>query len=192
MLPLQGIFRVNIAICIMLASASEVAKRSDDTNPLEAVVNRLSQDVTKLQAEVQALKSSAGKKAAFLAKIDSTDYEKVITANSPIHFSTVAFNNGQAFNPTLGVFTAPYSGVYIFSFQLFPHFGGDTLIDFFKNGAIILRARVYDASYSTSEASTMVEHAQAGDQYWLQINKGGQVYSNFHSFFSGALLEPDE
>nr|KAG5713342.1 hypothetical protein BaRGS_024890 [Batillaria attramentaria] len=127
------------------------------------------------------------------AKVGGTPTNLVtVSANSPIHFAAVSFDIGNAFDSTLGVFTAPVSGVYIFTFQIFTNFDGDTLIDLMKNGHIEALMRLHSQSYEDSEASSMAQRAVAGDKFWVQINHSGKLEFGPHSFFSGALLSPDE
>ena len=40
-------------------------------------------------------------------------------ASGPFHFDVVIFNDGNGYDPTIGIFTAPVSGVYIFAAQFF-------------------------------------------------------------------------
>ncbi|PVD19651.1 hypothetical protein C0Q70_20141 [Pomacea canaliculata] len=198
-----------LALCLWLctAASSRLVKRSDDLDPLEAVVSQLSQTVAGLQAEIAALKSSkadnavllalqtqvrslqtitAEHKVAFLARVDVD-----VAANAPIPFHAVDFNVGNAYDPLSGIFTAPHSGVYLLSTQIFPQFAGDVLVDLYKNGGIIIRMRVFDSTSPTSESTSITDHANAGDKYWVQVNVGGHIYAGAHSFFSVTIVFPD-
>jgi hypothetical protein len=46
-----------------------------------------------------------------------------VTQDTPIAFSVALVNEGGAYNPTTGIFTAPYSGIYAFRI----HFMGGKL-----------------------------------------------------------------
>ena len=45
-------------------------------------------------------------------------------SQGPYVFDNVLLNNGDAYDPSTGTFTAPVSGVYLFAVQLFTN-GGD-------------------------------------------------------------------
>ncbi|PVD19652.1 hypothetical protein C0Q70_20142 [Pomacea canaliculata] len=194
-----------LALCLWLCTAapSRLVKRSDDLDPLEAVVSQLSQKVAglealqsskadnaallALQAQVQALQTvTAEHKVAFLARVDVD-----LVANAPIPFHAVDFNVGNAYDHLSGIFTAPHSGVYLLSTQMFPQFTGDVLVDIYKNGGILARMRVYDSALPTSESTSIIDHANAGDKYWVQVTVGGHVYAGVHSYFSGVIVFPD-
>lgn len=126
------------------------------------------------------------RKVAFLARVDVD-----LVANAPIPFHAVDFNVGNAYDHLSGIFTAPHSGVYLLSTQMFPQFTGDVLVDIYKNGGILARMRVYDSVLPTSESTSIIDHANAGDKYWVQVTVGGHVYAGVHSYFSGVIVFPD-
>ncbi|KAK7089792.1 cerebellin-1-like [Littorina saxatilis] len=162
-------------------------KRSDDPHPLEAVVSRLAQDLTQLQARVTALENAKGKRVAFLA-METTEGVK---AHVPIPFSPV-FNLGNGYDPQLHVFVAPYSGIYIFNFQIFCNQPGDLLVDLIKNGHIAVRMRVFDQTYNTSEASSVTQQVTSGDRFWIVFDRDVSLHNGVHSFFSGTLVSADD
>ena len=54
---------------------------------------------------------------AFLAQLSNG---KVDTpASGPFQFDVVIFNDGNGYDPAIGIFTAPVSGVYMFAAQFF-------------------------------------------------------------------------
>lgn len=109
----------------------------------------------------------------------------------PYKFDMVIFNDGNAYDPVLGVFTAPYSGVYIFSFQIFTHLAERPTIDIKVNGNIAARMAV-DTTNETpqSDSTTLTVKLLRGDRVWAEAGDSSaiDVYGPNHTFFSGALL----
>ncbi|TKS81378.1 hypothetical protein D9C73_015483 [Collichthys lucidus] len=62
--------------------------------------------------------------------------------NVPIPYAVVSLNNGFGFNPTMGIFTTPRSGVYLFSFTAYSYVEkGERLyhqVQLMKNGAKVV------------------------------------------------------
>lgn len=114
----------------------------------------------------------------------------------PVHnraykFDTVVFNDGNAYNPILGVFTAPYSGVYTFTFQIFTHLAERAIVDIRVNGNIISRMGLDTVNQSVQSDSTSVTaKLVAGDKVWVEAGSANalDIYGPNHTFFSGALL----
>lgn len=63
----------------------------------------------------------------------------------PIRFTEV-FDLGDGFDPTTGVYSVKYSGIYAINFQLFPDFTGHFAVDLKVNGNILVRARAPDVT----------------------------------------------
>ncbi|KAK7497790.1 hypothetical protein BaRGS_00010924, partial [Batillaria attramentaria] len=166
----------------------QLQRLASDMSEEKALVEGFTTQMNSVNAEVNSLKSRTGKRVAFLARLSEAN----VQANIPVLFKAVVFNMGSAFDPNTGVFTITHAGVYIISFQMFPTYGGDVLVDLYKNGNIEVRMRVYDVSWSTSEASSVTQHCQPRDRYWVQVHRGGTMHFGVHSFFSASLISADE
>ncbi|PVD19228.1 hypothetical protein C0Q70_19713 [Pomacea canaliculata] len=92
-------------------------------------------------SEVEGMKANQTKesnlpqrpKVAFLGKFPYQDGGIRIPASAPLNFTEV-FDIGNGFEEGEGVYTVPYSGVYLINFQVFPYQSKDNLVDLKMNG----------------------------------------------------------
>ena len=109
----------------------------------------------------------------------------------PYKFDRVIFNDRNAYDPVLGVFTAPYSGVYMFTFQIFTHTAERPVIDIKVNGNIAARM-ILDSTHEAvqSDSTALTVKLSHGDRVWVEAGDHSalDLYGPNHTFFSGALL----
>lgn len=110
----------------------------------------------------------------------------------PIRFTEV-FDLGDGFDPTTGVYSVKYSGIYAINFQMFPDFTGRFAVDLKVNGNILVRARGRDVTsqYPPSCSSGVSARVKAGDKVWLETFAQGLYWGSYHSFLSITLLHLD-
>lgn len=119
--------------------------------------------------------------------------------NQPVVMDTVLFSKGTGYNPTSGVFTAPHSGTYLFSLNVFA--GRETVMEcgIFLNGRVMIRTSSQNRhnggqdSYSFQQGSSSILLALVeGDEVAVKI-----LYPDFgnvslqgdsRNSFSGFLL----
>ena len=114
---------------------------------------------------------------------------------SPFKFDQVIFNDGNAYNPTLGVFTAPFPGVYTFSLQIFTYGSERPVVDIRVNGRVAHRMALDTTTLAGSQngedsdsMSVTLKLAQ-GDRVWVEtIIDNISLWGSVHTFFTGALL----
>ncbi|KAK7116296.1 complement C1q-like protein 4 isoform X2 [Littorina saxatilis] len=184
---IRVVFVLLLIMAAEMTSARHVVKRSDDAHPLEAVVSTHSQELSRLEARLQAVENSAGKRAAFQAPLSTA-----VVANAPVRFDNGFTIGAGGYDAHTGIYTVPFPGVYTFQYQLFPPDLASYVIDLYVNGNISRRSRCYDSSlYITSCFASAVLHVKAGDKVWVQSDYPGAFYTGPHSFFAGVLLSPD-
>ena len=136
--------------------------------------------------------------AAFLAQFSAS--EAATPASGPFKFDLVVFNDGGHYDPSLGIFTAPYTGVYVFSAKFFTDGTQTThpVLDIKVNGNTQDRMSFGKPSLEigreqSSHTTSVTLRLQAGDRVWVETyqNRVYKVYGLFHTFFSGALLYSD-
>lgn len=114
---------------------------------------------------------------------------------SPLIFSLVHFNSGNAYSSATGYFTAPYPGVYLFLATT----NGYTAAHYIyvdstevNHGFVTHNALDRNAvSYSTATLQAVV-HLRVGQRVWINSGReSGTYYYSSVSSFSGVLLSRD-
>jgi len=120
--------------------------------------------------------------------------ENTYSAGRIIKFSTVQLNVGNAYDVNSGVFTAPVSGLYLFTAQLCGHKGNHFYMEIVKNGNALQRSMVvHSGSFQCCNADTVDVLAQ-GDTVSLKTPTSASTTiilredQNTWSSFTGALL----
>jgi hypothetical protein len=111
------------------------------------------------------------------------------TLSTPIAYQQANLNIGTAMNITTGVFTAPTSGVYYFSFVSISMGEGTNAVILRKNGQYIATSLVPSINYNPSLTATL--KLNKSDQIDVYLSLGSILDdSNYHyTQFSGILLE---
>nr|KAG5691130.1 hypothetical protein BaRGS_030938 [Batillaria attramentaria] len=194
----------NLFVVILLLpvarSMSGVVKRSDDPEPLEIVVEKLSANVAQLQTTLAAVQSkldavseTVNRHVAFWVRLSPDDDNTVPAPPSgPYKFTQVVLNDGNGYDPISGIFTVPVSGVYNFALQIFLRGPQDTLIDIKVNGHIISRMSldtITNSNGDDSDSTSVTVKVNAGDEVWVESGNGAHTYvSDVHTYFTGHLL----
>ncbi|CAL8349791.1 unnamed protein product [Lota lota] len=122
------------------------------------------------------------------------------TTNVPIPYTSIATNDGNGYNPALGVFTAPRPGVYSFSYTVYSNVKvlGDRLyhhIRLMKNGQTV--ASTWEDNREDAEDSgsqVVVLQLRRGSQVYMEMMSGRSLSGNDAGYntFSGYLLYPND
>uniref|UniRef100_A0A3B4UE01 Cerebellin 18 n=1 Tax=Seriola dumerili TaxID=41447 RepID=A0A3B4UE01_SERDU len=161
-------------------------------------------DISTLNERVQAL--TAGVKVAFKATIDpniavaipgSTDHcFGPFNTNVPIPYATVTLNDGMGYNPSLGVFTAPCAGVYVFSITVYSSVEENKRL--YHKVQLMLNANptasVWENNREDGEDSAtqvVVLELQRGDQVYVELVSGRKLCKYLdYNIFTGYILYP--
>ncbi|KAM9335373.1 complement C1q-like protein 4 [Symphorus nematophorus] len=108
-------------------------------------------------------------------------------------YNTVVTNIGDAYNQSTGVFAAPVTGVYYFTF--FYHAGGHqaTQLKLMKNSEFIVRTSDHRSGSDTADngGNAAFLELQEGDQVYVRMTASSHVWAAEHSTsFSGFLVCP--
>ncbi|XP_078341946.1 complement C1q tumor necrosis factor-related protein 2-like [Crassostrea virginica] len=134
--------------------------------------------------DVQGQSSTAVAFTAILSK--DTD----VGSKAVVKYDRILSNVGGAYNPSTGIFTVPYTGIYSISCTLMSYPSISTHLEIIKNGTKM--------SVLFSNSGT---YPQAGQTLHLLLNKGDKIWiQNFntvmaklhdlgsYNVFSGALI----
>ncbi|XP_041919905.1 cerebellin 18 [Alosa sapidissima] len=120
------------------------------------------------------------------------------TSHVPISYTNVQLNQGFGYNPALGIFTAPRTGVYSFSYSVYSNVGssGERLyhmVQLMRDGVEV--ASTWEDNREDSEDSgsqTVVLQLRRGCQVYMQLFSGRMLCGDTegHNRFSGYLLYP--
>ena len=119
-----------------------------------------------------------------------------VASNSVVTYQIAPLNIGGGFNTTSGIFTAPVSGRYHFSFNAAANFAGMHYV-LLLNG--VQQVSALNGQVTTQQAGLQVIlNLVPGDQVSVTINFGGIIFdndsnaNNMHfTQFIGQLLEQD-
>ncbi|KAH3721013.1 hypothetical protein DPMN_063925 [Dreissena polymorpha] len=107
-------------------------------------------------------------------------------------FDHAITNIGSAYNPHLGGFMAPVSGVYVLMSTLLTYLGHDKYFKLVHHGNTVCNMYAHVASanlYNTSSGS-FVLYLNKGDVITIQNAQAGDaVHGSDFSYFSGFLLK---
>ncbi|XP_036379631.1 complement C1q-like protein 2 [Megalops cyprinoides] len=142
---------------------------------------------------------TGGLKVAFTVFMGSTaGCFGPFTSNVPIPYSIISLNQGNGYNPALGAFTAPRSGLYSFTFTAYSNVGpaGSRLyheVRLMKDGQVV--ASVWEDNREDSEDSgtqTVLLTLRRGSQVHVELLSGRHLCADTaeHNTFSGYLLYP--
>ncbi|XP_068567665.1 cerebellin 18 [Cebidichthys violaceus] len=117
--------------------------------------------------------------------------------NVPIPYSNVSLNDANGYHPSLGVFTAPCAGVYVFSFTVYSKVGRDELlyhkVQLMKNGVVAVS--VWENNREDFEDNgnhVLVLKLQRGDQVYTELMIGRKLCGQLnYNIFTGYILYPD-
>ncbi|XP_048744275.2 uncharacterized protein LOC125657621 [Ostrea edulis] len=121
------------------------------------------------------------------------------TSLTPGHLRTLIFdaiftNEGSGYNHHMGVFMAPRSGLYVFTWTIRTHGGSYFNTQLLVNGIIYGSIYTRDASYSDSSTGTSVVYVDEGAAVYVRTGpsgNSGNIDSNSDGYttFSGWTID---
>ena len=130
---------------------------------------------------------------AFTAALSARVVEHV-GLNETIQFDTVLTNIGNGFDNTTGVFTAPVSGIYMFTCSLIDHMEGvhgtaKLHAEIVQNDKVLGRIFAHATdTYRDQGSQTVFAQVNQGDRIFIRsvdnkdLGLGGELYSTFSGY----------
>ena len=111
--------------------------------------------------------------------------------NDVVKFEDVTVNRGQGYNPSTGVFTAPWNGLYHISCSIRAYSTSSVHYQLNKNGAAHTYGHSNSGGYISSTINAIVE-MKKGDRVFIKHwNRSStqKITGNHHSTFSGYFMQ---
>nr|KAG5713848.1 hypothetical protein BaRGS_024475 [Batillaria attramentaria] len=167
--------------------------RSDDLAASQAVVEKLSQQVLQLTAEVSAIKSqlkTCQTSVMFYARSSKSAFN--IAASGTVVYDTLTTNVGNAYDPQTGFFTAPASGDYVFLVNCMAEDGTEETVDIVVDGNVAAVCYSNKTQHQASESGTAMAALRllSGQRVWVKnyYNAAQNIASGFWNTFAGFLV----
>lgn len=110
-----------------------------------------------------------------------------------IVYEDIVTNIGTGYNKATGVFTAPVSGIYEFSYAI-SSTAGSTRGDLTRNGYVITHLYCFDDGNIWGHASSTVSiHLDKGDRMYVvePDTRTQTIHAGIMTYFSGHLIKQD-
>ncbi|XP_059420237.1 complement C1q-like protein 2 [Carassius carassius] len=162
---------------------------------LEELKSTVSSLKNKLQVTEDQLKQLRRNeyKVAFGATLGPTGNFGPFNTPVILVYSNVYVNEGRAYNPNTGIFTAPVKGAYFFSFSGHNRSSKVLNLALFKNGeqmVIVFNNPLGDRYESSANSISLT--LEKGDNVYVRLHMTSWVFDNnsHHNSFVGHLLFP--
>ncbi|XP_026183596.1 C1q-related factor-like [Mastacembelus armatus] len=152
-----------------------------------ALENRLKE----AEKHIEETKSKERKRVIFSAALEGSGSIGPFTTDTTLIYKKVLINIGNAYNQYTGIFTAPVTGVYYFTF--FYHSGGSkrTSLSLIKNDQFVTMTYDHQTSHDGADngGNAAFVQLQEGEQVFVRLGADTHVWSTSNiSTFSGFLV----
>ncbi|KAF7229868.1 complement C1q-like protein 2 [Nothobranchius furzeri] len=142
------------------------------------------------ETQITELKKKDATKVAFTVGLGGGQVGPFSTATTLI-YKTVKTNVGNAYNPVTGIFAAPVTGIYYFTFSY--HAGGEhpVSLNLIKNNEVVVGVHDHRSSGDGADngGNSAFLQLQQGDQVYMQLVANTHLYGHIAvTTFSGVLL----
>ncbi|XP_073704370.1 complement C1q-like protein 2 [Garra rufa] len=157
---------------------------------LRSTVSSLKNRLQVTEEQLEQLKSKEHK-VAFGASLGPVGNVGPFSTDITLVYKDVFVNEGSAYNPTTGIFTAFVKGVYFFTFSGHNRSSKPMGLRLFKNGQQMITVYNHPLGDRYETASNSIALTlEKGDQVYMRLRENTWVLDNVndHTTFTGYLL----
>ncbi|XP_052677046.1 complement C1q tumor necrosis factor-related protein 3-like [Crassostrea angulata] len=177
-------------LCVLLISSSdaEQQKPSSFLSNYSSYKNICHKMGWEPKCRTEATKDCNGKIVAFHAILSKRLHN--VPTNTIIKFGKVLVNEGSGYNTTTGKFTAPFDGVYSFSWSYCTDKGTNAYLGGYVDGNLITKISNYaQASTWKNTSGHLVIKLKKGNTFWVQTYYvTAKLIHEEYTFLSGYKL----
>ncbi|XP_052083633.1 complement C1q-like protein 4 [Mytilus californianus] len=182
---------VLLFIPVLLLCGQMVAVKGDCNQKLEnGLFDDLIQMMLKIRGPVNSGRDHLPKGKDFPAFTAYRASRQSLSVNTVVKFDKVWTNNGNGYNPSSGVFTAPMAGLYHFAAVVMSTDGKTLFVRLFNNNAKITSSYITSTGYKTGTFDVVLT-LEKGDKVSIKSGHNSQtIYSDSDNYctFSGNLI----
>ncbi|XP_060592693.1 heavy metal-binding protein HIP-like [Ruditapes philippinarum] len=168
-------------------------KQQELENGFETSMKEVSNVTSAVKAKLLELQDTVTPTVAFKARLN---VNTAVVGGQTIVFPVFIFKEGDAYNPGTGKFTAPVSGVYMFSLAFCVYLKETLTVSLMIEGTRYSTSLFYgDGGTGCSNSADTVAIVTAGKKVWVEVLPGGTssgtiIYQDSKRWntFSGALI----
>ncbi|XP_048750771.2 caprin-2-like [Ostrea edulis] len=174
---------------------------ANDVTRIKGQITRLEKQMYLLQESTVSGFTQRHRRAAHLPSRSSVHFSAGIRAEShygvsdgaALIFQHVTANTGNAYDPNLGIFTAPTNGTYVFFSTILSANTYNVWVDIVKNGVSQVREGAHGSMNTLypSASNVVILDLFQGDKVWVRSGTTGALYTHEDSSlstFSGFML----
>ncbi|XP_003454799.1 complement C1q tumor necrosis factor-related protein 3 [Oreochromis niloticus] len=188
----QGTIETQSPSCVDTCNnAKEFGAMREKIHSLETKMMNIENRLTGYESRILQLEQKERNMVIFSAGIGGGSPLGPFNTDQTIIYNKVFINTGNAYNELTGIFTAPVSGVYFFTY--FCHSGGvrKTSLHLYKNNEVILHIHDHQSADAADNGGNAVFlQLQQGDTVYVRLKANSHVYrSSTVTNFSGFLVK---
>uniref|UniRef100_A0A669F9M3 Complement C1q-like protein 3 n=1 Tax=Oreochromis niloticus TaxID=8128 RepID=A0A669F9M3_ORENI len=189
---LSSLFLILLFCGLTLAQDTvETDAMTEKFNSLETKMMNIESKLENYESRILQLEQKERNAVIFSAGIGVDSPFGPFNTDITMIYDTVLVNIGNAYSPVTGIFTAPVSGVYFFTY--FCHSGGvrKTSLHLYKNNEVILHIHDHQSADAADNGGNAVFlQLQQGDTVYVRLKANSHVYrSSTVTNFSGFLVK---
>ncbi|XP_039465910.1 complement C1q-like protein 3 isoform X1 [Oreochromis aureus] len=166
-------------------NAKEFDAMTEKINSLKTKMMNIENRLTGYESRILQLEQKERNTVIFSAGIEGS------SPLGPFNTDQTIIISGNAYNKLTGIFTAPVSGVYFFTYFCHSGGGSTTSLHLYKNNEVILEIHDHQSADTADNGGNAVFlQLQQGDTVYVRLKANSHVYrASTVTNFSGFLVK---